>query len=124
MPKKFSKEQRLAIGQQIYNDEITVNEAASRYDISPYTARDYMRFFRDANHLAPKSSRRWIRKEPPAKEGVVIRDDNAYANMSREELLEEICRLRINEERLKKGYQVKEVNGKKLFIPLGRLNTK
>jgi transposase-like protein len=45
MPKKFSKEQRLAIGQQIYNDEITVNEAASRYDISPYTARDYMRFF-------------------------------------------------------------------------------
>jgi transposase-like protein len=67
MPKKFSKEQRLAIGQQIYNDEITVNEAASRYDISPYTARDYMRFFRDANHLAPKSSRPWVRKEPPAK---------------------------------------------------------
>jgi hypothetical protein len=34
MPKKFSKEQRLAIGQQIYNDEITVNEAASQS--SPY----------------------------------------------------------------------------------------
>jgi uncharacterized protein len=47
-----------------------------------------------------------------------------YANMSREELLEEICRLRINEERLKKGYQVKEVNGKKLFIRLGKPNTK
>lgn len=124
MTKKFSKEQRLAIGQQIYNDEITVNEAASRYDISPYTARDYMRFFRDANHLAPKSSRPWVRKEPPAKDGIILRDDNAYANMSREELLEEICRLRINEERLKKGYQVKEVNGKKLFIRLGKPNMK
>ena len=109
MPKKFSKEQRLAIGQQIYNDEITVNEAASRYDISPYTARDYMRFFRDANHLAPKSSRPWVRKEPPAKEGIILRDDNAYANMSREELLEEICRLRINEERLnEKGLSIRK----------------
>jgi transposase len=124
MPKKFSKEQRLAIGQQIYNDEITVNEAASRYDISPYTARDYMRFFETPIIWLPRAADPGFVKNRLQKKASSFETTMLTLTWSREELLEEICRLRINEERLKKGYQVKEVNGKKLFIRLGKPNTK
>ena len=53
---KLTKEQRLEIGRRIYNNEITKFEAAEKYGISVTTARDYMRMYRDANHLPPKKT--------------------------------------------------------------------
>ena len=50
----YTKEERLNIGQRIYNGEITRYQAAEEYGISDQTARDYMRLYRDANHLPPK----------------------------------------------------------------------
>ena len=38
---KYSKEERLVIGEKIYNNEITKYEAAERYDISVNCARDH-----------------------------------------------------------------------------------
>lgn len=43
---KYLKEQRLDIGQRIYDGEITRFDAAGKYDISDLTARDYMRLYR------------------------------------------------------------------------------
>ena len=37
---KFSKEQRLLIGREIYSHEITISQAAEKYGINPYTASD------------------------------------------------------------------------------------
>lgn len=41
---KCSKEQRLLIGREIYSHEITLSQAADKYQINPYTARDYMMY--------------------------------------------------------------------------------
>ena len=54
---KYTKEQRLDIGRRIYDGEITKYEAAEQYDISYQTARDYMRLYRNVNHLPPKRGR-------------------------------------------------------------------
>lgn len=50
---KYTLVQRLDIGREIYSRSITVNEAAIKYVINNYTAREYMRFYRDKNNLPP-----------------------------------------------------------------------
>ena len=52
---KYSKEERLDIGAKIYHNEITKYEAAERYGISVYSAREYMRIYRDAHGLTEKN---------------------------------------------------------------------
>ena len=47
-----------------------------------------------------------------------------YESMTKEELIKELVRARIREERLKKGYEVKGVGAEKVFIPLSNKNTK
>ena len=51
---KYSKEERLQIGKEIYTGQLTFTEAAVKYDINQYTARDYMRTYRDLNGLGPR----------------------------------------------------------------------
>ena len=104
---KYTKEQRLDIGRRIYDDEITKYEAAEQYDISYQTARDYMRLYRNVNHLPPKHGR-------PSNGGTSIQRSvpepnnlKAYESMSKEELIQELVKARIAEARLKKGYEVK-----------------
>ena len=54
---KYTKEQRLDIGRRIYDGEIIKYDAAEQYEISHQTARDYMRLYRNENHLPPKHGR-------------------------------------------------------------------
>ena len=65
---KLTKEQRLEIGRRIYNNEITKFEAAEKYGISVTTARDYMRMYRDANHLPPKKTSQHAQGSPEEKQ--------------------------------------------------------
>ena len=102
---KYTKEQRLDIGRRIYDGELTKYEAAEQYDISPESARNYMRLYRDENQLPPRivhhSSSSTFR---PAPEPNSLED---YEAMSKDELISELVKARIAEARLKKGYEVK-----------------
>ncbi len=101
---KYTKEDRLDIGRRIYDGEITRYEAADIYDIGVQTARNYMRIYRDTNHLPPKSHRKdgpiKVSKKSPA--GM-----EELESMTKEELIHELVKARITEARLKKGYEVK-----------------
>ena len=104
---KYTKEQRLDIGRGIYDDEITKYDAAEQYDISYQTARDYMRLYRNVNHLPPKrgrpsSSETSVQKPVPESINLEV-----YEAMSKDELIQELLKARIAEARLKKGYEVK-----------------
>ena len=104
---QYTKEQRFDIGRRIYDGEITKYEAAAQYDISHQTARNYMRLYRDENHLPPKprhlsSGGISIRKTVPEPNNL-----EAYESMSKDELIQELIKARITEARLKKGYEVK-----------------
>ena len=105
---KYTKEQRLDIGRQIYDGELTRYQAAKQYEISDQTARDYMRLYRNENNLPPKHRRpavtegRAISKTIPEMQNL-----ETYESMSKEELIQELVKARIAEARLKKGYEVK-----------------
>ncbi len=55
---KYTRKERLDIGRRIYDGEITRSQAAEKYGIGSYTARDYMRMYRDLNKLPPMRSRK------------------------------------------------------------------
>ena len=116
---KYTKEERLDIGRRIYDGEITRYQAADKYGISEYTARTYMRMYRDLNGLAPKNkannSLTAIMKAKPSSD---LRD---FETMTKEELIIELVKSKIAEARLKKGYEVK---GDGSVILYGSRNTR
>lgn len=103
----YTREERLNIGRQIYNNEISRGDAAIKYKISEGTARDYMRLYRDVNGLPPKNriqkDENTVRINTYSSEP----DLSEYESMTKEELIKELVKSRISEARLKKGYEVK-----------------
>ena len=101
---KYTKEERMEIGRRIYNGEISRYEAAEEYGINDQTARNYMRMYRDANHLPPKRGTVTIAAPSFQKAPAGLEE---LESMSKEELIQELIKARITEARLKKGYEVK-----------------
>lgn len=115
---KYTKEQRLNIGRMIYEGELTRYQAAAKYDICDDTARDYMRLYRAANGLPPKKQSHGLaifldaaKPDPNGAEALTAMPEphglDELEAMTKEQLIKEIVKARINEERLKKGYEVK-----------------
>lgn len=119
---KHTKEERLNIGRQIYDGELSRYAAAEEYGINEQTARNYMRMYRDVNHLPPKHNPR--NSHNKAVSSAVPSSLEDYEAMTKEELIRELVKSRIAEARLKKGYEVKGVGADKEYILLGSKNTK
>lgn len=115
---KYTKDERLVIGQRIYEGKLTKEAAAAEYDINVYTARDYLREYKASINVSkpqrpdPKKSLPFDSSKPD------------YEHMTREELMEELIKSKINEARAKKGYMVKGDGQHKEFIPLDKKNSK
>lgn len=103
---KYTLEDRLDIGRRIYDGEISKYAAAEQFGISVNCARDYMRLYRDTNHLPPKNTR-GARTPPGAFQQVASQSLESFEAMTKEELIQELVKARIAEARLKKGYEVK-----------------
>lgn len=120
------KEQRVAIGKEIVDGLITPIEASKKYGISRTTAQKYATDYRRDNGLP-------VRSHPPVKiESQAIKlkgnatsfDLEDYQSMSKEQLIEELIKSKINEARAKKGYEVKGDGQNKEFISLSNRNSK
>lgn len=118
---KYSKEERLEIGRRIYEGEMTRYEAGEKYGISSNTARDYMRLYRDTNGLPAKRGTPKLSAYVPASPLPEGNGLESFESMTREQLIHELIMARINEARLKKGYEVK---GDGSVILYGNENTK
>lgn len=117
----YTKEERMEIGHQIYTHEITIGDAAEKYSLNWYTVRDYMRQYRDLNHLPPMSDGKDALKViNKAKK----KNFDDLESLSREELIDEVIKARVETERAKKGYAVKGGGQEKEFISLSNSNSK
>lgn len=117
----FTKEERMQIGREIYTHEITISEAAEKYDVNWFTARSYMRQYRDLNNLPPMSDGQEELKAINKKKKQKYED---LESMSKEQLIDEVIKARVEAERAKKGYAVKGGGQEKEFINLLDSNTK
>jgi len=116
---KYTKEERLDIGRQIYEGELSRYQAAEAFGISDQTARSYMRLYRDANQLPAKRGRMASAKAASFQAAPAGMEE--LASMTKEQLIQEVVKARIAEARLKKGYEVK---GDGTVIQYGNGNTK
>lgn len=120
------KEQRVAIGKEIVDGLISAAEAIKKYGISRSSAQQYATDYRRANGL-PVRSRTPISIESKAvqvKSNATSFDLEDYQSMSKEQLIEELIKSKINEARAKKGYEVKGDGQSKEFIILSSKNSK
>ena len=121
---KYTKEQRLNIGKQIYENKLTKYEASIQYRIGINTAREYMRLYRDSNNLLPKNKSLDNIDFIKGSTRSTKFDLSDYKLMTKEELIKELVKSKVNELRLKKGYTVEGVGADKVFIPLNNKNIK
>ena len=120
---KLSKEQRLDIGKEIYSGVLTIAEAADKYGMGYYTARDCYRQYRSTYRLPspfPVGRPRKFRPNINSKD----KSYNDLKELSCEALIEEIIRSRVETERAKKGYEVKGDGRTKEYSIIKRENSK
>lgn len=115
---KYTKSERLVIGRRIYEGKLTKEAAAEAYGINVYTARDYLRQYK-ASIGASVTQKPDLERSRP-----VDLTTPDYEHMSREQLLDELIKSKINEARAKKGYMVKGDGANKEFILLSKTNSK
>jgi transposase len=119
---KYTKEERLDIGRRIYQGEMTMATAATTYGINIYTARDYLRLYKASENVSIPSG---YRSGGNQFDTMVTKPDiSQYEQMSREELIDELIRAKVEAERAKKGYEVKGDGQQKEFVPINNKNSK
>lgn len=89
---KYNKEERKEIGRRIYEGEISTAIAAESYGINIYTARDYLRLYKAYINVS-KCKEKCVAYDISSKKLVM----DEYKNMTREELIDELIKSKINE---------------------------
>ena len=121
---KYTKEQRLDIARCVYDREMTVEEAAVKYELNPSSVKGYLRLYRAETGLPPRTHRKITRNVTQPIEDPKDSSLKEYESMSKEELIDALVMARINEARLKKGYSVKGSGVEKEYLPIDSGNTK
>lgn len=120
------EEQRVAIAKEIVDGSLSSREAAEKYGISKSLAAKYATDYRRKNGLPVRTSISHS-KETRA---ILLKSSNDsyhledYQAMTKEQLLDELIKSKINEARAKKGYEVKGDGQSKEFISLNSKNSK
>ena len=130
---KYSKEQRIDIGRQVYTHELSRMEASQKYEVSDSSLDVYVSLYKLVSGIQTQNTRVAIRNktdktdrnEPkPREDTSETWDIETYRAMSKEELINELIRAKVNEARAKKGYEVRGDGTNKEFISLSRKNSK
>lgn len=125
---KYTREERIEIGRDVYTSGMSCAEAMAKYSLSHGSIERFVAMYKEANGI---NGTRSLSKENPAPKRpspthqmTTNHDIEAYMAMSKEELVNELIKAKANELRAKKGYEVKGVGANKEFISLSNKNTK
>lgn len=119
------KEQRIAIAKEIVDGSLSSREAAEKYGISKSLAAKYATDYRRENGLPVRTSTPRTRR----RKAIMLKSSNVVPleglqSMTKDQLIEELIKSKINEARAKKGYEVKGDGQNKEFISLSSKNSK
>lgn len=124
---KYTKEERLKIGQQIHESGLSDLNASKLFDICEESARRYRILYEHTAgiehiHLTTGKASTSSNQLKPSR--IIDSNSTDYESMTKDELIHELMESRIREERLKKGYAVKGVGANKEYIILDSWNIK
>lgn len=121
---KYTKEERLNIGRRVYTGELTELEAQQEYGIGRTCVQNYVYQYKVANGIPTRKLNQKNGQMKTLSQSSDEMDISVYEAMSKEELIEELIRAKVNELRAKKGYEVKGDGANKEYISLNNKNTK
>lgn len=105
------RDERLDIGRRLFHKELSFDEARRTYQVSDITLRNWIKEYKiHAGITGPELE--------------VSDTTKSYAELEKEELIQELMKKDIEIERLKKGYAVKGVGAEKEFVTINDVNTK
>ena len=117
--RKYNKEQRLDIGRRVVEHELTYAEAANEYGISFPSVANYVREYKTVNNITADG--RFVGREDQPRD---FENIEALSKMTKDELINEVIKAKIEEARAKKGYTVKGGGRNKEFVILNSESTK
>lgn len=121
---KYTRDERIDIGRQVYTHELSHKEAMQKYDIVSSSVDMYVRMYKTENGIPTKSYIPEFKDSTPAPKHNDQLGIEDYMAMSKEELINELILAKANELRAKKGYEVKGVGANKEYVSLNNKNTK
>ena len=120
----IQKEQRIAIAKEIVDGSLSSREAAEKYGISKSLAAKYATDYRRENGLPVRTST----PRTPETKAIMLKSSNDSFHLedyqTKDQLIEELIKSKINEARAKKGYEVKGDGQNKEFISLSSKNSR
>ena len=121
---KYTKEERIDIGRQVYTHEITHKDAEVKYGVVRSCIDRYIQDYKIANGILTGS--RSCGSDSPVLVNKASQpfDIEVYKAMSKDELINELIQAKVNEARAKKGYEVKGDGANKEYISLNNRNSK
>ena len=125
---KYTHEERIDIGRDIYTSGMSCADAMAKYNLSHGSVERYVSMYKAENGI--KGTRSLSCENPAPKQLSKARqatsdyDIESYKAMSKEELIDELIRAKVNEARAKKGYEVKGDGANKEFISINNKNMK
>ena len=120
---KYTREQRIDIGRRVFTHEISHVDAESSYGVARSCIDRYIREYKIANGIPTETRADRAGSSVLVKQALPL-DMEAYKAMSKEELIDELIRAKVNEARAKKGYEVKGDGADKEYISLNSRNSK
>ena len=121
---KYTKEEQIDIGRRVYTREITHTEAENLYGIGQSTTDRYIHEYKIAAGIPTTTRRDKADSAVLVKNEELPLDIEAYRSMSKEELIDELIKAKVNEARAKKGYEVKGDGASKEYVSLNSRNMK
>ena len=121
---KYRKEERLKIGQLLYEGKCTKADIMKEYDIANTSINKYLRdYLINIGKLESPSAKIKGTKIESLAEKYNL-DISDYQSMSKDELIDELIKAKVEEARAKKGYIVKGGGQKKEYISLNNKSSK
>ena len=113
---RYTRQQRLDIGKDIYDDHLSYREAAKKYGVSVTAVQSYYRQYLDEAGLRSNKTTKGTGQD------YLTYDE--LKSLSKEELIDELIRAKVEAERSKKGYTVKGGGQEKEFIVLNKQSSR
>ena len=107
--RKYSFEEKLSVCQKYYNEHLSLKDLATKEQVPSGTIARWIIEYKDQGEVGLKAKKRGNPTQ-------VYKSNKGMSELERVKL--ENLKLRIEVERLKKGYTVKGVGSKKVYITL------
>lgn len=121
---KYSKEESLVIGKEVYEERITMPEAVIKYNVSDTTLARYRDAYKESIGIPIDKSKKSKSNKISTLATNFGLDICDYQNMSKDELIDELIKAKVNEARAKKGYEVKGGGASREYVSLNSKNSK